>query len=161
MLPQFEGIDDWVPRPYRETLVTAVTDGTIQIERLLLCDRPTISDLAMKHIAQRWAPASPLRRAALAVTGYWEERGVDVGKAHLHGSDVRDAETPYFAGFGWRYFRSIPLCLTEYGGDRVARSRPSHKDPSAGLPPHCPPRQGEAVSSVMGLNTLQTLLGYP
>ncbi len=116
MLPQFEGIDNWVPRPYREALVTAVTDRAIQIERVLLPDTATASGLAMKHIAWRWAPASPLRRAALAVAGYWEEHGVDVGKVHLHGSDVRDAQTPYFAGFGWRYFKSIPWCLTEYGG---------------------------------------------
>jgi len=25
-------------------------------------------------------------------------------------------KTPYFAGFGWRYFRSIPACLTRFGG---------------------------------------------
>jgi hypothetical protein len=52
----------------------------------------------------------------LAVAGYWQERGVDIGQCHLQGSGVRDRETPYFAGFGWRYFRSIPWCLTECGG---------------------------------------------
>jgi hypothetical protein len=116
MLPQFEGIDDWVPRPYREALMTAVTDEVIQIERLLLSDMSIASDLAMTHVARRWAPTSPLRRAALAVVGHWEEHGVDVGKAHLHGSDVRESQTPYFAGFGWRYFSSIPWCLTERRG---------------------------------------------
>jgi hypothetical protein len=116
MLPQFEGIDEWIPRPYREALSTAVSSKAILIERKVLSDTSTISSAAAEHIAERWNPASPLYRAALAVAGYWEERGVDIGRCHLHGNDVRDRETPHFAGFNWRYFRSIPWCLTECGG---------------------------------------------
>src|SRR5260370_208934 len=46
--------------------------------------------------------SSPLYRAAAGVVRYWEQRGIDPGQCHLHGVDVRDRETPYFAGFGWR-----------------------------------------------------------
>ena len=30
--------------------------------------------------------------------------------------DIHERETPYYAGFGLRYFTSIPDCLTKYGG---------------------------------------------
>ena len=36
MLPEFEGIDDWIPRPYREGLCGAVGSGAIRVERLVL-----------------------------------------------------------------------------------------------------------------------------
>nr|BFE69850.1 hypothetical protein GCM10020092_031510 [Actinoplanes digitatis] len=35
---------------------------------------------------------------------------------HPHGRDVRDRETPYFAGFERRYLRALPRCMTEFGG---------------------------------------------
>jgi hypothetical protein len=116
MLPEFEGIDDWIPRPYREALCAAVSDEAIRLERVLLPDGHVTSSAASRHIAHRWKPGSPLRRAAAAVVSYWEQRGIDPGQCHLHGSDIRDSETPYYAGFDWRYFRSIPRCLTTYGG---------------------------------------------
>lgn len=116
MLPEFEGIDSWIPRPYREALSEAVSSKTIQIERVLLLDEQVTSALAAEHLADRWKPTSPLYRAATAVVSYWEQQGIDPGQCHLHGVDVRDRDTPYFAGFGWRYFRSIPACLTEFGG---------------------------------------------
>jgi hypothetical protein len=34
MLPEFEGLDDWITRPGREALCAAVSDGAIRIERL-------------------------------------------------------------------------------------------------------------------------------
>ena len=58
----------------------------------------------------------PLLRAASAVVGYWEQRGIDPGQGHLHGTDIRDQETPYFANFNWSHFRAIPHCLAELGG---------------------------------------------
>jgi len=51
-------------------------------------------------------------------------------QGHLHGTDISDKDTPYFAGFGWRYFTSIPARLTKYGGVewleivRPTRTRP-------------------------------------
>jgi hypothetical protein len=118
MLPQFEGIDAWVPRPYREALVAAVNDAAVSVERIVLADLPrgAISSFAAEHLADRWKQSSPLYRAAAAVVSCWERRAIDPGRCHLHGADIRDRETPYFAGFGWRYFRSIPACLTEFGG---------------------------------------------
>ena len=116
MLPEFEGLDDWVPRPYREALCAAVSSNVIGLERVLLPDGPVASEIAAEHLAYRWKPSSPLYRAAAAVVRHWEQRGIDPGRCRLHGADIRDKETPYFAGFGWRYFRSIPACLTRFGG---------------------------------------------
>lgn len=116
MLPEFEGIEDWVPRPYRTALCAAVSDGALRIERLSLPDGVVASPEADKHIRLRWNPASPLRRAGTAVVSHWEQRGIDPGCGHLHGQDIRDQDAPYFANFGWSHFRSIPHCLTEYGG---------------------------------------------
>jgi hypothetical protein len=132
MLPQFEGLDVWIPRPYREALRDAINSGAITLERVLLADGDVTSPIARRHLRHRWTPSSPLYRAACAVLADWEQRGLDPGQGHLHGSDVRDKDTPYFAGFGLRYFPSIPDCLTEYGGVEwlevvhPTRSRPLH-----------------------------------
>lgn len=116
MLPEFEGIDDWIPRPRRETLCNAVSSGAIRIERLLLPDGQAKSPVAAEKIDYRWKATSPLYRAANAVVSHLEQRGIDPGQCHLHGVDIRDKNTPYFAGFEWRYFGAIPYCLTEHGG---------------------------------------------
>jgi hypothetical protein len=132
MLPQFEGLDEWIPRPYREALCDAVSSEAITLERVLLANREVASRPAREHLASRWMPSSPLYRAACAVIADWERRGIDPCQGHLHGLDVRDTHTPYFAGFGWRYFRSIPACLTEFGGlewlevVRPTRTQPLH-----------------------------------
>ncbi len=116
MLPEFEGIEDWIPRPYRTALCAAVCDGALGIERLGLPDGVVASPEAAKHIRLRWNPAGPLRRAGTAVVSHWEQRGIDPGCCHLHGRDIRDQDTPYFANFGWSRFTGIPYCLTEQGG---------------------------------------------
>src|ERR1022692_4407459 len=77
MLPQFDGIDRWVPRPIRETLSAAVSSGAITIDRRVLADGPVTSPQAGEHIADRWIPSSPLHRAASAVITDWEQRGID------------------------------------------------------------------------------------
>ena len=117
MLPEFEGLDDWIPRPYRKALCTAVSDKAVKLERLLLPDSHVSSQDVAEHLAYRWRPSSPLYRAALAVVGHWEREGIDPGHCHLHGVDIRDRETPYFAGFALRYFKAIPSCLTRFGGE--------------------------------------------
>jgi hypothetical protein len=116
MLPQFEGIDRRIPRLMREALSAAVSSGAIAIEHRVLADGPVTSPHAREHLDYRWAPSSPLYRAAGAVITDWEQRGIDPCRGHLHGKDIRDKDTPYFAGLGWRYFRSMPACLTKYGG---------------------------------------------
>lgn len=90
MLPQFEGLDRWIPLAYREAMSGAVSNGAVTIERCVLQDGIISSAIALDHVSCRWG--------------------------HLHGSDIRDRETPYFAGFGLRYFTSVPACLTEFGG---------------------------------------------
>jgi hypothetical protein len=57
-----------------------------------------------------------LYRAGEAVFAHLIERGVDPAQLHLHGRDVRDSETPYFAGFSLRYLRPMQRCLTEFAG---------------------------------------------
>jgi hypothetical protein len=116
MLPQFEELDDWMPLAYREALSDAVGSGAVTIERCVLTEGTVASAQAREHLADRWPATSPLYRAARAVVGDWEARSIDPGKGHLHGADIRDRDTPYFAGFNLRYFQAIPACLTEYGG---------------------------------------------
>jgi hypothetical protein len=116
MLPQFEGLDRWIPLAYRQAMSGAVSNGAVTIERCVLQDGTISSATALDHVSYRWQPTSPLYRAASAVVADWERRGIDPCQGHLHGTDIRDRETPYFAGFGLRYFTSVPACLTEYGG---------------------------------------------
>jgi hypothetical protein len=116
MLPQFEGLDEWIPLAYREGLFDAVGSGAITLERCVLTEGTVASAQAREHVADRWLATSPVCRAARAVVADWEARGIDPGKGHRHGADIRDRDTPYFAGFNLRYFRAIPGCLTEYGG---------------------------------------------
>ena len=116
MLPQFEGLDRWIPLAYREAMSGAVSNGAVTIERCVLPDGAISSATALDHVSCRWQPTSPLNRAASAVVADWERRGIDPCQGHLHGSDIRDRETPYFAGFGLRHFTSVPACLTEFGG---------------------------------------------
>jgi hypothetical protein len=116
MLPQFDGLDRWIPRPYRERLASAIEAGAITLERLHLPDAAVTDPAGQDHIAQRWAPTSPLYRAAHAVLAHLEQRGIDPGHVHLHGRNIADPNTPHFAGFSLRYFPSIPACLTEYHG---------------------------------------------
>ena len=130
MLPEFEGLDSWIPRPYREVLSAAVSSKAIRLDRVLLSEGPITSRVAAQHVAHRWKPSSPLHRAATAVVRYWEQRGIDPGRCHLHGVDIRDTETRYFAGFGLRYFRSIQACLTTFGGaEWIEVVRPSRTRP--------------------------------
>jgi hypothetical protein len=130
MLPQFEGLDEWIPLAVREALSEAVSSGAIAIDRRVLADGTAASEQVREHLDYRWLPTSPLYRAASAVVTDWEQRGIDPCQGHLHGNDIRDKDTPYFAGFRWRYFTSIPACLTEYGGVewlevvRPTRTRP-------------------------------------
>jgi hypothetical protein len=86
------------------------------LERTVLADGEVTNARARAHLADRWTPSSPLYRAAQAVVAGWERRGIDPCHGHLHGADIHDTDTPYFARFGWRYFASIRACLTEYGG---------------------------------------------
>jgi hypothetical protein len=116
MLPQFDGLDRWLPRAHREILADAVGREAITLERLVLADAPVRNPVAREYLEDRWKPGSPLRRAGQAVLTDIEQRGLDPTRVHLHGDDVDGSDTPYFAGLGLRYFKSIPWCLTRRGG---------------------------------------------
>ncbi len=91
-------------------------DELITLERVVLADDEVTSPYAREHLADRWSPSSPLRRAGRAIVADWERRGIDPRHCHLHGTDIDDSSTPYFAGFSWRYYTSIPRCLSGHGG---------------------------------------------
>jgi hypothetical protein len=116
MLPQFEGMDHWLPLYCREGLIAAVGSGALRVERLVLEDRDISDSLALEHMDERWPPTSPLYRAARSVFAYLFDRGVDPAEVHLHGREVHSPVTPFFAGFQLRYFRAVHRCLTEFQG---------------------------------------------
>jgi hypothetical protein len=116
MIPQFEGLDHWIPRPYRELVIAAVGDGAVDVERLTLPDRTVKNPLVQDHLRHRWKTKSPLFRAGRAVFASLIDRGLDPGKLHLHGLDVHESPPTYFAGFALRDFMRIPHCLTDLGG---------------------------------------------
>jgi len=132
MLPEFEGLDRWMPLPLRQALIRAVADEAITIERIVLPDgvaarpSPWVREWGMTYpdhpadlpyLDLRWPATSPLYRAGTAVAADWDRRGIGLEQAQLHkgwlperGTDVR-----YFAGFRWRYYRCIPGLLSEPG----------------------------------------------
>ena len=116
MLPAFEGLDHWMPRWAREAASAAADAGAVQIERIELAGGVVRSHEIAGEMRARWKSTSPLLRAATAVVVDWESRDIDPGRAHLHGRDLRDRDTPYFAGFGFRHWRAVPHCLADCGG---------------------------------------------
>ena len=116
MLPEFEGLDRWIPRTFRECLAAAVETGAISLHRVQLPDIPVSDPEAREHIRDRWAPTSPLHRAGHAALAHFEQRGVDLAHVHLHGRDIKDLDPRYFAGFALRYVNAVPRCLTEFHG---------------------------------------------
>lgn len=119
MLPQFEGLDRWLPRFHREHFVEAIDSGAIVVERLTLAEpefRHLQHPVVEEHLWGRWSESSPLYRSAGAVFAYLIDRGVDPAQLRLHGRDVRVGETPYYAGFELRYLRGMQWALSEGGG---------------------------------------------
>lgn len=116
MLPQFEGLDRWIPQPYRERPTEAIATGAITLHRLELSDVPVADRAAQGHLHRRWGLTSPLYGAGHAVLAHFEQRGIDLAQVHLHGRDIAGRDTPYFAGFALRYFPSIPVCLSHRHG---------------------------------------------
>jgi hypothetical protein len=120
------------PASLPERLIAALDSGAVGVERLDLPDAAPNDPTARRHVARRWAPTSPLHRAAHAVLADLERRGIDPCALHLHGQDVEHPVTPYFAGFQLRYFRAIPQCLGEHHGVEwtevvhPTRTRPLH-----------------------------------
>ena len=116
MVPEFEGMERWLPRSYRECLIDGVAQGAIVVERLPLTDDDIDDSRALAHLDSRWTPTSPLYRAGRAVFAHLLGRSVDPAQLHLHGRDVENRVTPYFAGFSLRYLPAMQRCLTEFDG---------------------------------------------
>jgi hypothetical protein len=117
MLPAFEGIDRWVPRPVREMLAAWNATGAVKVERIMLPDAAATGTMAIYTITRRWGGASPLRRAANAAVAHLQQQGVELNDIHLHGRDIiRQEITPYFVGFQFRYCQHIHAAFTEWGG---------------------------------------------
>ena len=76
MLPQFDGLDRWIPCRYRERLVGAIEAGAVSVERLELPDAPLEDSAAQRHLEERWGPTSPLYRAGQAVLARFEHRAI-------------------------------------------------------------------------------------
>jgi hypothetical protein len=118
-----------MPLAYREAISGAVSNGAVTLERCILQDGTISSTTALDHVSYRWKRTSPLYRAASAVVADWERRGIDPCQGHLHGSDIRDRETPYFACSA-----VLHLCPRLPDGVRwrgVARDHPADADRSA------------------------------
>lgn len=76
MLNEFQGLDRYIPRHYREQLVAAVTAEALSIERLTPDDAGPDPDRDVDlDIRLRRAESSPLRRAARAAVSLLEEPG--------------------------------------------------------------------------------------
>lgn len=113
MLPEFEGLDSYLPVYMRGHICKAVAAGAIRLERLTLPDRRAHDQRTAHYLDRRWQRGRALNRAGHAVASYFEDRGIDPGTVHLHGHYVRDRITTYFAGFAGRYLRLVPAYITE------------------------------------------------
>jgi hypothetical protein len=127
MLPQFEGLDQQIPRPIRKALSEAVTSGAITIEHLVLPAGEVGSSLAREHLADRWTASSPLHRAARAVVADWERRGIDPRCGHLHGADTPMTCRPPLSEIALQIPQVLPSERTRRTPDvqasRVGRAR--------------------------------------
>lgn len=134
MIPCFEGLEDHLPLFVRESFIELVNDGTISIEQITLPDVEIDDPEIHSQINWRWKEGSPLKRAAHAVLGHLESRGVDLHAVHLHGEDLDETATPYYAAFQLRYVRALPWCFTEHGGiEWIEVPKPTRSKPTIAL----------------------------
>lgn len=134
MLPAFEGVDRYVPRPVRHLLADWSGAGAVSVARVDLPDA-TVRDAQIRRaVERRWNPTSPLRRAAANALAYLDQHGARLHAVHLHGRDLDEADTPYFIGFQWRHAELMHQCLTHFGGTTwLEVPRPATVQPLFGL----------------------------
>lgn len=116
MLPEFEGLDQWIPGPIRRVLHDAVHAGALTVERLDLEDGVVADAEALDHLRLNWKPGGDLHRAAAAVVAHFEARGVAPSRIRVQRWDFGPGDKLYFAGFQWRYFSQIKFSLADDGG---------------------------------------------
>ncbi len=131
MLPQFEGLERWMPRTHRHHLHDAVQAGAIALYRVTLQDAEVRDRETRRALRRRWAETSPLLRAAEAVTAYWERAGIDSGCTWLHGEPARRKDAvSHAAGFSWHYLRLAPSLLSEpHGTEWIEVAHPTRTQP--------------------------------
>ncbi|MEU4582931.1 nucleotidyltransferase domain-containing protein [Kitasatospora aureofaciens] len=133
MLPAFEGLERWLPRPARIDLFGLHAAGAIEITALTLDDALPASRAAVRWLEQRWSDDSPLRRAASASLAYLETvRGLAINEIELHGQSAgrNSAAVRCFVDLGWRYFDILRDRIAD-GQEwleviRPTRTRPLH-----------------------------------
>lgn len=145
MIPCFAGMEHSLRRYVREGLVELIDDGTISVERMVLADA-VVSDPANRwEVERRWKTNSPLFRAASAVLGHFESQGIDLHTVHLHGRDLGNSTTPYFAGFQLRYLHGVIRCFAKFGGvEWIEVPHPTRSKPLLALRIH-PLDRGKVV----------------
>jgi hypothetical protein len=98
MHPALQPFADDLTRPSRIMLTELAAHGLIGLEAIALPDAE-LHDITCPDYERaaryRWARGSPLARAARAGGKYLQDRGVDLGRVHLLGVDVRDRDTPW------------------------------------------------------------------
>ena len=134
MLPAFENLDRWVPKPVRYLLSDWVAAGAVHIQQIQLPDSEIVDSFVREIVDERWGATSPLRRAATGALAYLEAQGRSLRTVHLHGQDIAEEQTPIFVGIGWRYYSVIHDCLTHFGGlEWLEVPRPTLRQPLVGL----------------------------
>ena len=136
MLPEFEGIGDWIPRPYREGLCIAVGSGAIRIERLVLPDSQVASPVAARHIQRRWKPTIPCSalRRRWSATGSNGASTPDRATCMEPISETRRRLTSRTStGPPLQSHSTLPCRVRRR---RMARGRPSDEERLPGLPAH-------------------------
>jgi hypothetical protein len=105
MLPEFEGLERWIPRTQRHQLHEAARTGALRIERITVPDGEAGDEHMRWRIERSWSETSPLRRAGLAIASRWEQAEVPLYSTRLHtiGWRVQGFTTTHYAGFGCRY----------------------------------------------------------
>ncbi len=126
MIEEFEGLDRHIPRPVRSELISWRDAGKLNISRLTVTDTQTMP--AGKEMAwaidSRWAPDSPLRRAALAALAHMQGLGADLSDIELAGYRLptpermagKLTEPRWWINWKWRNYQAIPHCLADGDG---------------------------------------------
>jgi len=79
MLPEFEGLDDYLILPIRRSLIELVASGAVRMQRLELPANEPLHPKVLRVLDMRWrAQNSPPRRAACAGLAQLQREGIDL-----------------------------------------------------------------------------------
>ncbi|MEU2610619.1 nucleotidyltransferase domain-containing protein [Micromonospora sp. NPDC007271] len=112
MLPEFDGLDRWIPGPVRKPIYQAVEANVLHIERLDLADCDVRDAEAKLALDDQWKPGGDTHRAATAAVAYYERRGIPTGQIRIQRTKLGPGTPNYFVSIRWRNFDAIPRKLT-------------------------------------------------